>query len=186
MHLVTPASALAVSLEDAKLHLRVDDATDDDLITALIVAATEMAEQKTSRAIMPQTFDLSLDAFPDAIELTRTPVTSVTSITYIDVDGATKTLSSSVYALNTASDYDFASIAPAYGQVWPATRAQENAVVVRYVAGYTAAPESIKAWIKLAVGTLYANRESEVTGNGGSITLGFADRLLDAFKLRGV
>jgi len=183
LHLVTPASALAVDLEDAKLHLRVDDETEDDLITALIFAATEMAETRTNRAIMPQTFALSLDAFPDAIELTRTPVTSVTSITYVDDNGTTQTLNSSAYVVNTASDHDFASIKPAYGQAWPATRVQENAVVVRYVAGYAAAPESIKSWIKLTVGTLYANRESEVTGNGGPITLGFADRLLDSFKL---
>ena len=81
LKLITTASALAVSLVEAKAHLRVDVADDDALITAYITAATEMAEQATGRAIMPQTWQLTLDAFPSALALTRTPVASISSLT---------------------------------------------------------------------------------------------------------
>ena len=47
LKLITPATELAVSLADTKAHLRVDVADDDTLITALITAATELAEQAT-------------------------------------------------------------------------------------------------------------------------------------------
>ena len=61
LKLVTAASTYPVTLAEAKLHLRVDSTDEDTLITALITAATEMCEQKTGRAIMQQTWDVTLD-----------------------------------------------------------------------------------------------------------------------------
>lgn len=188
LKLITPASALAVTLVDAKAHLRVDVADDDALITAMIMAAAELAEQHTGRAIMAQTWELTLDAFPDALKLTRTPVQSITSIIYADSAGANQTLSGSGYALDAADGYGYAYVVPAYGTAWPDTRDQVNAVAVRYLAGYASAadvPESIKSWIKLAVGSMYTNRESAVVGSGSVLSLGFADSLLDRYKVWG-
>ena len=177
-------TALPVSLVEAKAHLRVDGADDDTLITSMLGTAIQQAEQATGRALMPQTWVLSLDAFPKSLELTRVPVASVSSIAYTDVDGADQVLSASEYTLNNASDFDIASVAPAYGKSWPATRAQVNAVRVTYVAGYvdaTKVPESIKSWIKLLVGAMYENREAY--DEKQAYQLGFADRLLDRYKI---
>lgn len=184
LKLITPASALAVSLVEAKAHLRVDASDEDALITALITAATEMAEQATGRAIMPQTWELTLDAFPDAFELTRIPVASVTSLKYWDTDGVQQTLDEGQYALNNADDFATATVAPVYGATWPASREQINAVAVRYVAGWAnaaAVPDSIKSWIKLQVGAMFENRQLE--GAVQTHALGFADRLLDRYKV---
>lgn len=186
LKLIIPAVALAVSLAEAKLHLRVDVPDDDALITALITAATELAEQATGRAIMLQTWALTLEAFPVAVELTRVPAQSITSIRYIDTAGVLQTLDASSYALDNASDFGFSYIWPTYGLKWPSARDQVNAVAVLYIAGYAdaaAVPESIKAWIKLMVGAMYENREAETVGNGSPIKLGFADRLLDRYKV---
>lgn len=184
LKLITAANALAVDLASAKLHLRVDVADDDTLITAYITAATEAAEQATGRAIMPQTWELTLDAFPDAFELTRVPAASVASIKYIDTAGVEQTHASNQYTLNNADDFDCAYVVPAYSVTWPATRDQPNAVTVRFVAGYAnaaAVPESIKSWIKLQVGAMYENRAAESDKQG--YPLGFADRLLDRYKV---
>lgn len=186
LKLITAAAGLAVTLVEAKAHLRVDVADDDTLITAMIMAAAELAEQQTGRALMTQTWELTLDAFPDALELTRTPVQSVTSVIYADAAGVDQTLAGSAYSLDLADDNGHAYVVPAYGTDWPATRDQVNAVRVRYVAGYASAaavPESIKSWIKLAVGSMYTNRESVVVGSGAVLSLGFADRLLDRYKV---
>ena len=183
---ITPPSALAVSLAEAKLHLRVDGNDDDTLITAMIGAATQMAEQATGRALMPQVWQLSQDEFPGALELTRIPVQSVASIVYTDSGGIDQTLDPNNYTLDNASDFGSAKVVPAYGQTWPASRTKVNAVRVQYVAGYADAasvPESIKSWIKLQVGAMFENREAETIGNGGAIALGFADRLLDRYKV---
>ena len=67
---------------------------------------------------------------------------------------------------------------------WPAAREQINAVALRYVAGYATAaavPESIKSWVKLQVGAMYENRQAE--GSVQTYALGFADRLLDRYKV---
>ena len=184
LKLITAAAALAVSLVEAKAHLRVTVADDDTLITALITAATETAEQMTGRALMPQTWELTLDAFPAAFELTRTPVASVTSLKYYDGAGVLTTLDGADYTLDTAHDFGPAYVVPAYGLAWPASRDQVNAVALRFVAGYASAaavPEPIKAWIKLQVGAMYENREAEAVGQ--THALGFADGLLSRYKV---
>lgn len=184
LKLITPAADLAVSLADAKAHLRVNTADDDALITACITAATEMAEQATGRAIMPQTWELTLDAFPEAFEITRVPAASVTSLKYWDAAGDQQPMDTGLYTLDNTDDFGPAYVVPVFGGTWPDTREQINAVALRYVAGYATAaavPDSIKAWIKLQVGALYENRETE--GAVQTYALGFADRLLDRYKV---
>lgn len=187
LKLITAPSTYPVTLAEAKLHCRVDIADDDALITALITAATEMAEQKTGRAIVTQTLELTLDAFPEAFELTRVPVQSITSVKYYDTTGTQQTLSNTLYALDAAEDFGFAHISPVYAGVWPDTRDQINAVAVRYVAGYADAasvPQSIKNWILLMVSTMYSNRETEAYSSRAvstTVQMQFVDRLLDRY-----
>lgn len=131
---ITAPAAEPVSLAEAKLHLRVDHAADDDLIEALIVSAREDAEHRIGRALVMQTLEQVLDAFPDAIYLDMPPIQSVTSVKYLDTAGAEQTLNPSAYT----ADLDSApgSIIPAYGAAWPSARDMPNAVRARYVAGY--------------------------------------------------
>ena len=184
LKLITAATGLAVSLAEAKAHLRIDLAEEDTQINAMILAATEAAEQIMGRSVMTQTWETTLDAFPDAVELTRIPVQSITSVTYADSAGAQTVLSGAAYALDNADDFGFSYLVPAYGGTWPDTRDEINALRVRFVSGYANAaevPESIKSWIKLQVGAMFEHREAE--GTAQTYPLGFADRLLDRFKV---
>ncbi|ATA54578.1 hypothetical protein CKY39_16200 [Variovorax boronicumulans] len=67
----TAAAGLAVSLEEAKVHLRVIAASEDTLITSLIGSATLEAEHLMGRAVMPQKWLLTLDDFTPSVELRR-------------------------------------------------------------------------------------------------------------------
>jgi uncharacterized phiE125 gp8 family phage protein len=190
LKLVTAPTTYPVTLAEAKLHCRVDGTDDDALITALITSATEMCEQQTGRALMTQTWLLTLDEFPTEIELTRVPVQSISSVTYTDTAGATQTLSTgSNWRLLDLGDFSMARIVPVYGYTWPATRAQNNVVSVQYVAGYASAaavPESIKQWIKLMVSTMYENRETEAYSSRAvstTVQMQFVDRLLDRYRV---
>ena len=183
---ITAPSALAVSLAEAKVHLRVDVDTEDALITMLIGAATESAEHATGRVLMPQAWQLTLDAFPAAFELTRVPAVGITSVQYTDTSGVLQTLASSLYTLDNADATGYAYLVPAYDTSWPDTREQVNAVAVTYAAGYAnaaAVPELIKSWILLQVGAMFENRQAE--GKVQTHSLGFADRLLDRYKVWG-
>ncbi|HIC7213959.1 head-tail connector protein [Burkholderia stabilis] len=53
-----------VTLEEAKLHLRVIDSSEDALISLLISAARVYAENVCRRVFVTQKWDLFLDAFP--------------------------------------------------------------------------------------------------------------------------
>ena len=188
LKLVTAPTTYPVDLATAKLHCRVDASDEDALITALITAATEMAEQKTGRALMAQTWQLTLGTFPTTIELTRVPVQTITSVKYRDTDGVLQTLSGASYAL-VQDDFGFAKINPAYGATWPTTQVRDDAVVVEFVAGYASAaavPESIKQWIKLMISTMYDNRETESYSSRAvstTVQMSFVDRLLDRYRV---
>lgn len=184
LKLITPPVLLPISLPEAKLHLRVDASDEDTLITATIRAAAEACEQQTGRALMPQTWELTLDAFPQAFELTRVPAASVASIKYWSEAGLEITLPASRYGLDSADDFSAAYVVPAYGESWPTARAQVNAVALRYVAGWPDAasvPASLKSWMLLQIGAMYENRQAE--GSVQTHALGFADRLLDRYKI---
>lgn len=132
-------------------------------IEGLITAAREYAENFCSRAFLTQTWDLVLDAFPAGVlELPKAPLQSIESVKYIDSDGAEQTLAASAYKVDAVTDPG--RIAPAYGTIWPVTRAEPNAVTIRFIAGYGDAaesvPQAIKHAITLMVGHLYANREA--------------------------
>lgn len=183
---VTPPTSEPVTLSVAKAHLKVTDANEDALIASLIVTARREAENRTRRQLMTATYDLTLDAFPATIELPRPPLQSVTSITYVDADGATQTLAAEKYTVVNDSDGVPARIVPAVDEVWPATKAVPAAVVVRYVAGWAGAddvPEPIKQWMLLRIGGLYEQRED--VGDVQSVGR-YVDCLLDAYTVLGV
>lgn len=185
--LITAPTEEPVTLAEAKAQCRVDaDITADDaLITALIVAAREQAERATGRAFVTQIWRQTLDAFPAwKLELQRPPLLSVSSIEYIDADGATQTLAPSEYRVITDRLIGFA--APVHGGEWPAARATENAVTATFVAGYgtrEAVPQAIKQWIMLAVAGWYGQRESIAAGQMAELPHGFWHSLLDPYRI---
>lgn len=187
LELSVARTAQPVTLAEAKLHLRVDAAEDDALISALIVAATDAAEHLMGRAVLTQRWQLTLDCFDaDEIALQRPPVTSIVSVKYLQAsDGVLTTLAGTEYTLAAASDYT-ARVVPAWGKSWPATRDVPEAVQILFEAGYADAasvPEEIKAWIKMRLGSLYANREQWTAGRGVKIEANpFVDCLLDRYR----
>lgn len=183
LRLKTGPASEPVTLAEAKAFARYSRASEDAIFTALITAARQACENEIQRALLPQTWQKSLDEFPDQIELPYPPVVSVTSVKFLDVDGNLQTLSPPSYELDTANEP--AWLLPAYGLTWPATRATINAVTVEYVAGYAnaaAVPEAIKTWIKLMVNHYFENREASIPG----VTLQpipFLGGLLDPYRV---
>lgn len=163
-----PASE-PVTLAEAKLHLRVDDdlTADDDLIRDLIAAAREFCEETLGRALVLQTWKLSLDYFHSwEIRLPRPPLSSVTEIKYVDSgSGVLTVLSPTLYDVDAASRPG--RITPTWAGYWPAVRRHPNAVQITYTAGVadvTATPRCVKQAMLLLIGHWYVNREEVVTG----------------------
>lgn len=183
--LVTAPTDYPIELAQAKAHLRVSTSDEDDLILALVAAATTRIEEETRRALITQTWELNLDYFevpnrelitppvsfrPAVISLPRPPLQSVSWVTYIDGDQNTVYLYDSVgsptetSALLVDTSSQPGRITPAYNGTWPATLDQMNAVAIRYVAGYgpngDSVPAPLKSAVLLLLGHLYENREA--------------------------
>lgn len=180
--LVSETSTEPVSLSEAKTHLRMDDIdADDTYITSLISAARAAAERETNRDILSRTWDYKMPAFPvDEFALPKAPVSSVTSIKYIDGGGVEQTVADSVYDAHLDATSPFIYLS--YGKTWPSTREQADAVAVRFVTGYSSTPEPIVAAIKMLVADLYQNRASAVTGTIVTPTLRSAQKLLAPYR----
>ena len=165
---VTPPAAEPVLIADAKLQLRVTHDSEDSLITHLIVAAREHCEMYHGRAYITQTLKLQLDEWPEdgEIVLPRPPYQSVTSIKYIDSDGAQQTIDAAEY--QTDLNATPGRIIPAYGYTWPTARGQLSAIEVTFTAGYgdagTDVPARICQAVLLRLSDLYENREAIGTG----------------------
>lgn len=177
--LVTAPATEPAALADAKLHLRVDTPDDDPLIQNLIQSAREYIEARTGMALVSQTWVLQLDRFPrfdrvelwpapgvplGAILLPRNPVQSVSSIVWIDQNGASNTVDPSTYTVDLTSNP--ARIACTFNQSWPNVSspglAMMGGVQVTFVSGYASLaqiPSNLKTALHLMVGHWYINRE---------------------------
>lgn len=184
LRLITAPTAEAITLAEAKLHCRVDITDDDALINQQIAAAREQAEHLTQRAIMPQTWEITLPAFSAVcrrIRLPKAPLISVTSVLYQDANNVQQTLSPSAYVVDLDEEPGGIVLVP--GQSWPGTAAVPNAVRIRYQAGYAnaaAVPQGIRNWMLTFIDSLYKNRtldaEQELKRNPS--LMGLLDRYI--------
>lgn len=166
----TAATTMAVTLAEAKAHLNVSSTADDALITTYIKAATLLLENRTNRCFLTQTRKCVLNDITDKryvhgdrIYPARSPLKSVTSITYVNSSaGTTSTMPSSDYVVSANDRPGFISLA--YDASWPAIRSQPNNITVTYVAGHssvnTGVPYNVKLAIQQVIAHMYRNRES--------------------------
>ncbi len=153
-----------VTVREFRDHSRVELHDDDALIEAYLQAAREYVEGATRRSLMPQTWRLSLSAWPQTnwIELPRPPLQSVTSVIYIDEAGQSVTVDSDTYIVDTDSEPGRIVLANDAG--WPWGDLQAGASIrVTYVAGYaemSAVPQHLRQAIRLLAAHWYENREA--------------------------
>lgn len=150
-----------LTVAEAMPHIRVTSASEASLIAGYISAARLWVENEISTSLGARTAYLYLDYFPDdEIEWHFPPLNSVTSLQYVDSDGTTQTLSSSLYRVSTARRPPI--IKPVYGQIWPVTYVGANAVTITASVGYTtpsSVPECAKQAIRYLTAMYFENRE---------------------------
>ena len=173
LELDTAPATDAVTDSDLLDFLKLSSGDDDAMVAAVKQAATGHLDGRDgylNRALITQTWKLHVDGFPDdasGIEIPLPPIQSVDSVTYVDGDGATQTLSTDVY--KTVGGYNNpARLVLKWDQQWPTTREQEEAVTITFTAGYGDAasdvPMPIRLAIKVMAGDFYEHRQSYVSG----------------------
>jgi uncharacterized phiE125 gp8 family phage protein len=186
LRLYTAPAAEPVTVAQLKDYLRVSHDAENTLIVSLGKSARAWVESYLRRALINQTWKLTLDCFPAQIELKMCPVSSITHVKYYNTAGVLTTL-----AVNTDYVYDLTEepvrIIPAYGTSWPTTRSGLLAQVeVQFVAGYgtagTTVPDAILTAIKALVAHWYQNREAVGLVGTEQIPLGIRS-LLNPYRL---
>lgn len=171
MRLYAGPTVEAVTLEEAKLHLRVDQTAEDDLIQAMVEQARNWIEELYNLALVNQTWDLYLEEFPGTDELIvpKLPLSSVTGVFYTAYGSAEATYSSSNYVVDAYRQPGRIKLIS--GASWPGDELiVANGVRVRVVCGFGAAGSSVPRMIRqallLLVGHWYENREATYQGKG--------------------
>jgi uncharacterized phiE125 gp8 family phage protein len=162
-HLRTSTPAPVLTPEQARTHLRIDDAGEDALLAGLIAAAEDHVARETGVALGAADHLLTLGAWPrdGVIRLPCPPLVRVDSIRYREPGGAELTLSPSGYVVDETHR-------PARVVLFERPPLAERPAVIRvsYVAGYEDAadvPPTLLHAVKLLVGHYYEHREATNT-----------------------
>lgn len=135
LRLVTPPASEPVTLSQAKAFLRIEHNGDDAAITTAIMAARVAAEQYLRMVLLAQSWEFSAgNPCCVSLALPVRPVTSISAVTLVNEQGATRTLESGDYRASVAGD-----------AVLFANSLSSEIVRVQFVAGAYADAASIPA-----------------------------------------
>jgi uncharacterized phiE125 gp8 family phage protein len=184
---VTGPTTEPVTLAEAKAHCRIEIPDDDGLLAGYILAARNYVEGQTHRTMLTQTWDCTADyGWPmrsgrHRFDVPLSPVQAVSSISYVDQNGATQTLATSLYTV--VSNRTKAFIVPSYNASWPSVQCVPDAVTVRVVVGYTQTPDELRQAMLMLVGSFYENRESVVIGQTPAEVPMAVEALISPFRI---
>lgn len=184
-----------VTLTEAKAHLNVTDTNDDTMITAMIAAAREHAEEYTGRAFIAQTWAIRMDKFPKwEIRVSKPRIISVVSLVYQDIDNVQQNLVEGIDFFTDKYSEPCWLVPSTSG--WPSTYTDGiNAVTLTVTLGYVDSlqspraladkvPQAIKQALLLHVGHMYEHRESASDFSVSVVPMAYKS-LLQPYKLIG-
>ena len=157
--LITGPAMEPLSLLEAKSWLRVDASDEDVLIQSLITSARLAVEAATNRLLISQQWRVSLDAWPDGLSLALplTPVSSVSRIRILDVNGVATDVPTDLYSLD--GNIDRARLL--LGANMPTPGQTFSGIWIDLVVGYgdaASVPEPFRLAIRGLVAFWFANR----------------------------
>lgn len=170
--LTTAPTDDAVGLQEMQDHSRVRTHDEDAVLQRLLKGAQRSAEGFLRRKLITQTWTQYFDGFDDPLELRFPPLSSVTSVTYLDTDGDEQTLATTVW--EASEENGIGVVRRKYDQVWESTRSHRDVVWVLFVCGYgdpEDVPEPIKSAIRIHAAHFFRNRE------GGEVPSAFFNLL---------
>ena len=179
---VTPNSALVVSLADFKQFIKWDatDTSEDTTMTTCLKAATFQAESFTRRTISVAPWQSTLPYFTNVF-LDVLPVNTVV-VKYDDVDGVEQTLASTEYTVIDNGADDYTEIR--FDGTMPRLESDNyEPVRITYSAGYSTLPEGMKLGIMQLAASFFENRQNEIVGTSANMISHSSIHTLYPYKL---
>jgi len=180
---VSGGTGTVIYVDQLRRQVRLDSTDQDVDLNELCAAAVKYLETRTSRVLLTTVLDWTLPSFTAhtllddyQIQLPRTPVQSVDQILYYDTDGVQQTLDLS-WVGNNVDLLDDGFLLPVIdlqpGKTWPNTQERQNAVTIRFTAGYGTVPASMPAdvnhAIKVLVSHFYEYRGPVIDGSSPAV-----------------
>lgn len=166
--LLDPPASLPVTLEEVKLHLRVDWSDDDDLINVLMSAATNHLDGYSGilgRCLMQQVWRVSALRFvSNHIRLPFEHVADV-SVKYLDDSDVEQVVPADQYEVLTDSLGSYVKLNDAFSH--PALSSQDDPAWVEQTSGAELpgdVPAQINLAIKMMVAHYYEHRDGAQSG----------------------
>jgi uncharacterized phiE125 gp8 family phage protein len=179
--LVAPA-AEPLSVADAKAFLRVEHGDDDSVIAALIAAARSQVEALTRRALIEQSWRLTLDRWPadGRIRLRMAPLRSVIAARVFDAAGVSSPLNTASFAIDAGGGI----VAPRSALPSPG---RAGGIEIDLQLGYGPAPSDVPELLRHAVRSLvahwYENRGLSAIGQSVSLLPGSVGAMIAGYRV---
>ena len=98
LKLSSEASVEPITLTEAKDYLKLETTSDDSLVTQLIKAVRQVAQDYLSSSLITQSWEISYDDYaPSEVKLLMGPVQSVTSVKMVAKDGSETVIADDLY-----------------------------------------------------------------------------------------
>ena len=182
--IVSAAAALPITLAQVKAQSTVDFGDDDVLLDSYLKAAVAYLDGPSgvlNVALSPREVVQSMANF-SCMRLPYGPVSAVTLVEYIDLDGVTQTLS----GWRLLEDEEGAIVY--FDGTHPAIKSAPDAVSITYTAGFSnGVPQSLLQAIAMLTSTWYEYRETVTLGSNASKKLPYGvDYLIAPYRRVGV
>jgi uncharacterized phiE125 gp8 family phage protein len=168
--MITPPTATPISLAEISAQCRVDGNEEEALLMAYVRSATDAVEQMSGLRLIDQTWDYSVDAFPQHcnwIRLPLAPLFALTSIVYLDTQGVAQPLPVTTYLIKGLGSTTPARLILAPNQTWPATWYGLGSVIIKARYGWidhNGMPESLRQAVLMLAAYWYGQREAASIG----------------------
>jgi hypothetical protein len=182
--LLTAPASEPVTVDEVKAHARIETTADDTLLGYYITGARQLVESITGKALITQTWVLTLDNWPAdkcdewwdgvreapisitqraQVTIRKAPFLAISSVVTRDEDDTETTWASTNYYVD--KRHGFGRLNLRQGQTWPAIVSRSfGAIKITFTAGYgTSAsdvPMGLRQAIKDLVAHWYENREA--------------------------
>ena len=159
--LTTPPSAEPLTLPEAKSHLRITHTDDDAYISTLIISARRMLEARFGLALLPQSWSIFADCWPDdgMFRLPLHPVLAINDLRVFGDDDVAGTIDAAHYYLDATARP--ARLVLRRGRIFPPPGRRMNGLEIRLQAGFASVPQEIKQALLITIADWFGNRGDE-------------------------
>ncbi len=162
--LIDPPAAEPVTLAQAKAHMRLDGAEEDEIVSRLIVAGRAHVERLTGLKLIEQRWAVWLDRWPEGAEvpLPIAPAVSVDAVNIYGEDDVAAELDPEAYFLDAQSRPP--RLVRRAGWTWPRPGRRANGIEIEVTAGFGPDADDVPAELRQAILMLAAHWFERRTG----------------------